>query len=243
MGNITLTGTGVGSSPAIGTDDYGNPSTNNHVTAAHGNITVNADSLDLTSNGSSVNFSTPGTVTFALVTAVDSISVANGGPGSLSLTAALLNNVSAGNITVGSTSDRGLLSIRGYHWNSKVTFLNGFGTIRLNGVTSTAANDGITIATLNGNFINTAGSGALAPGAGGRWLIFSQNAAHDTLGGLHNDFTVYNCTYGSSCNIPSTGNGLIYSQPQGLSLNLLNESSLLMPYEKADDDSSDSSRI
>jgi filamentous hemagglutinin family protein len=62
-----------------------------------------------------------------------------------------------------------------------------------------------------GAFTNNGGSSALTSGgtAGSNWLIYSQNPANDTIGGLPVAFKQYNATYGVTT--PHAGNGLLYS--------------------------------
>jgi hypothetical protein len=97
-------------------------------------------------------------------------------------------------------------------WYSNLTLLNGTGNITLTGVTSTEPGASITIADTGGDFINQAGAGALAPGAGGRFLVYTQGPSFDTLDGLGYNFQQFGCTYGGNClGLPATGNGLVYS--------------------------------
>jgi hypothetical protein len=76
----------------------------------------------------------------------------------------------------------------------------------------TQAFESITFATLTGNFINTAGAGALVPGTNGRFLIYTSDPSKVTLDGLTTDFQQFGCTYGDTCSgLPPTGNGLVFS--------------------------------
>jgi trimeric autotransporter adhesin len=63
-----------------------------------------------------------------------------------------------------------------------------------------------------GAFTNSAslGAGAITTGAGGHWLIWSQNPANDTLGGLAFDYKQYNATFGTTTPL-GTGNGILYT--------------------------------
>jgi len=63
-----------------------------------------------------------------------------------------------------------------------------------------------------GAFTNSAslGAGAITTGASGHWLIWSQNPANDTLGGLAFDFKQYNATFGTTTPL-GTGNGILYT--------------------------------
>ena len=76
----------------------------------------------------------------------------------------------------------------------------------------TASGSGTAITLVAGrNFINNEGSNALSTPSG-RWLVYSAFPADDTIGSLNSTFTLSSCIYGGSCpSIPSTGNGLLYS--------------------------------
>ena len=65
--------------------------------------------------------------------------------------------------------------------------------------------------TLRSNRFASAANNSLTTN-GGRWLLYSQNPATDTLGGLSTDFRRFSCSYGGSCpSFPASGNGLLYS--------------------------------
>ena len=46
--------------------------------------------------------------------------------------------------------------------------------------------------------------------AGGRWLIFSNDPAKNTLGGLAFDFDQFNTSFASEGAVQKSGNGLVY---------------------------------
>jgi hypothetical protein len=75
--------------------------------------------------------------------------------------------------------------------------LNTAGTV----LTGSGAGDAIQLvaAGASSRFVNNAGAGALnASHAGGRFLVWSQNPANDTRGGLAYAFKQYNATYGAT---------------------------------------------
>ena len=84
------------------------------------------------------------------------------------------------------------------------------------GGTVTATGPGTAIELVVGSgagngFVNPIGSGALNLTGGGRWLVYSNDPANDSKGGLVYDFKQYNATYGVTLPAQATGNGFIYS--------------------------------
>ena len=210
----------------------GNGITLNSVTA-NGNIQLTADSLSLTANPTSIT--TAGNVSFAPYSASTTIGVA-GGAGALQISTSLLNDITAGSITIGGSGASGVLTASSYSWAEPVTLLDGAGGINVNGiqtmgsnsflaqtmgagditlgasggVTTSARNTAITLAS-GRNFINDAGSGALSASSG-RSLIYTMAPGDVVAGGLSEEFIRFSCSYGASCpGLPFTGNGLIYS--------------------------------
>lgn len=87
-------------------------------------------------------------------------------------------------------------------------------TIPAGKVVTASATGGTPLTLVAGrNFINDAGSGALAltGGGGARWLAYSTNPANDTVGGLSNAFRRFTCIFGGACPALGSGNGLLYS--------------------------------
>jgi hypothetical protein len=81
------------------------------------------------------------------------------------------------------------------------------GDLALNGaIHASGGSDSIVLASAH-DFYNTGGT--LDPGTG-RWLVYSNDPAANLLGGLTSDFKHYNCKYATGCQIPTTGNGLLY---------------------------------
>ncbi len=233
-GNIMLTATGGGDSD-IGDLYYfggapGNVSTIGNA-AGTGTITFNADTL---LNPLDIQVQTAGQVVFQPRTASTTVGVA-GGAGTLQLTSGLLNNITAGGISIGNTADSGAMNVGAYAWNAPVSLLSGRGSIDIGGaqamggnsfladtvagnitldsvasIASTATGNAITLADSGGHFLNAAGSDALWASKG-RWLVYSTTPAGDVLGGLNGTFLRFSCSYGGSCpRVPSTGNGLLY---------------------------------
>lgn len=74
------------------------------------------------------------------------------------------------------------------------------------------------------NFINGADASAFDLTGGGRWLVYSHDAASDAWDGLSSDFHRYSCSYGGSCpGFPGTGNGALYSYRSLLAVNPLGQ--------------------
>ncbi|MHB1881021.1 MAG: YDG domain-containing protein, partial [Acidithiobacillus sp.] len=74
---------------------------------------------------------------------------------------------------------------------------------------------GVTLGT-GASFINNSGANAVAS-ASGRWLVYSQNPAQDTTGGLTPNFIQINAPY-QTAPIPTTGNGFLYNQAASLNV-------------------------
>lgn len=81
------------------------------------------------------------------------------------------------------------------------------GVLTLSGNIQTSGNNNITL--VGTKFINTAGGSALTPGSG-RYLIWADNPANDTRGGLSYNFKQYNATFGSTT-VQGSGNGFLYT--------------------------------
>ncbi len=78
-------------------------------------------------------------------------------------------------------------------------------------VTGSSGVDAVVLAT-GGVFDNLAGSGGIVANGGGRWLVWSQNPANDTVGSLPFGFKQYGATLGVTTPEPqSFGNGLLYT--------------------------------
>jgi filamentous hemagglutinin family protein len=58
------------------------------------------------------------------------------------------------------------------------------------------------------NFINNAGASAITASGGGRWLVYSGSPLNDSRGAPPYDFKQYNVGYGGS--VPGSGNGFVY---------------------------------
>ncbi len=211
-GKITLTGAASSDTADIEANSSGDSSVINNLI---GNSTIKlvADSVDLPF----LAISTPGSVIFEPRTASTNINVAQGAnlvtnsTSGLAITNSILNNITAGNIIIGSDNSTGTMNVGSHFWNSNVTFLNGDGSINLNGSTSTASGDSILVST-QGKFKNTAGTAALAPGSGGHFTLYTPGPASTTLDSLIYDqllvcFTKGNCSFLHKVN----ENSLIYT--------------------------------
>lgn len=243
-GAITITGT-AGGNNNVADNNFGIRFSNVTNTigggGATGAINLLADTMSLSNN---LGVSTTGVVTIRPITNSTSIGVA-GAAGTLQVTSAILDSISAGSIVVGGNAVTGALTANAYSWNAPAALLTGSGNIAINGVqtmgnrsflantssgditigasggvSSTATGDAITLAASGGDFINNGGAAALSA-TNGRWLVYSTAPANNTLNGLTGDFLRYSCTYGGACpSFPATGNGLLYSSSPVLVLTI-----------------------
>jgi hypothetical protein len=92
---------------------------------------------------------------------------------------------------------------------------------------STAPNFDIHLAAQGGSFINNAGAGAVAPGANGRFLIYSDAPSSSTKGGLVGN-PIYNRSFAANTpeTITQTGNRFLYTLAPNLTLTANNASRL-----------------
>ncbi|WP_379955023.1 filamentous hemagglutinin N-terminal domain-containing protein, partial [Emcibacter nanhaiensis] len=84
----------------------------------------------------------------------------------------------------------------------------GSGVVLDSNTSLTAAGTGTAIDIYGDSFTNNAGAAVLSA-ANGRWLVWSDDPAGDTRGGLSYDFKQYNAVHGSST-VLGSGNGFLY---------------------------------
>jgi filamentous hemagglutinin family protein len=138
-----------------------------------------------------------------------------------------LFSVSGGNLTLGSGANFAVISSVATNIDQSIT---GTGTVLVQSSGDLTINSGKTISAsgigtpltlvAGGKFINNAGANALSTSGGGRWLVYSQNPANDTVGSLSYEFKQYNATYGSTTVAQTTGNGLLYTLAPSLTPSL-----------------------
>ncbi|HEY3936291.1 MAG TPA: MBG domain-containing protein, partial [Bryobacteraceae bacterium] len=161
---------------------------------------ITAAGLNLSGNGS-----------FTLANAGNSIGVlAANLSGSLSL-------ANSGPLTIGASGSSTGISASG------TVLINTAGNLTIaSGSTVTGSGPGdALILTTGGQFLNLEGGDALgASTGGGRWLVYSQNPANDTRGGLAYDFKQYDAVYGSATPAQAAGNGFLYSYAPVLTVGL-----------------------
>jgi filamentous hemagglutinin family protein len=167
--------------------------------------------LSVTAGGAVTGSGVIGGAGYASVTAKGGINLSGGNTAA----SVILNNTDTGSIVYKASRASGL-SV-GAVTNTApsaadITVSNSTGNVSLtSAISASAPNSVITIATA-GNFANGAGSTALTPGAGGKWLVYSTDPTLDTPGGLVNAFKHYNQTFtGVAYAGPGVGNGLLYS--------------------------------
>ena len=199
-GGIVLTDTAAGGIATTAT-------TGTLGTGGAGPIVLTANAVSL---GGAVT-ATGQTVTIVPDNAATTMSLA--GFGTLNLTQAMLNNISAATLVFGSVTNSGTsgavatgdLTVAGaVTVPSTIANLNletgclatcgSSGTITIANGASLVSSSGGTLTLADGNaFINDSGSGALvATGAGARWIVYSQTPVNDTKGGLSYAFKQYN---------------------------------------------------
>lgn len=177
-GNITLTATGGASATDIGNLYAGSPpsviSTIGNA-AGTGTITITANTLI---DPLDIQVQTAGQVIFQPRTASTTIGVA-GGAGTLQITSgvgSVLGDVTAGSITIGSTSDTGLLTADAYTWGENAKLVSGSGGITIAG-TQTMGSHNLTLET-----DGTLSIGANLASSGSGTLTIEPATASDTIG-------------------------------------------------------------
>jgi filamentous hemagglutinin family protein len=250
-GAVTLTGVGgtnsstASNSANAGIYAFGSASAIGS-SSERGAIGLTANTLDL---GSNLAIQTTDTATFKPYTASTTVGVA-GASGTLQVTSAILNNVTAGTVVIGSASDTGAMIANAYTWGNNAQLLNGTGSIEIDGaqtmashqfvanaasgniligsggkVTSSASGDAIVLAASNGTFTNNRGSDALSVTGGGRWLVYLKNSSttSNKFNGLNSDNTaIWGTSYPTSVSL--TGNRYVFVQGQTLTITTTNDS-------------------
>ena len=241
-GSITLTGisgngVGIAASGPADSSMIGDKGSRSHITFI----------TDTTNIGNQVDVTTRGTVTFKPYTTTTSIGIA-GAAGTLQLASSFLDNVTARDIIVGSTSDTGGITANTYDWDPPVSspdvsFLNS-GDIAINGlqtmgtgkffaqstngnitlgtdgaITSTATGTPIVLDASNGNFINNNSSADALSTPNGRWLVYSLAPETDVFGNLNIDFEQFNAPY-ATAPAQSTGNGMLFNSSLTINISL-----------------------
>ncbi len=209
----------VSSAAGITVDNaFGNAQDKFKLITTGGNIAINgaltASELTLSTAGTSTQtagitatgLELLGTGTHTLNNAGNAVTTLAGNTGDVAY-------AQAGALTVGTVNTAGLTGtgkvlVRTTGAASDLTLANS--------VTSgSAANDSLVLAA-GRNFVNNAGAGALNPGAGGRFLVYSTDPAASTLGGMASTGNAFGRSY--AANAPSdasmtslTGNRFVYS--------------------------------
>ncbi len=202
-GDLTLTGGSVAKGgSAIGANVVGGQPTSITITVGR-DLTLNPGSVA----GSGSRIGSP-----SISPAGGDISITAGG-------AIALNGNTAGDTvirTVGNVSlNANLLSINNLVSGATI-YANGLSGVAIGGAGQLMASgmgDSIKVVTGSGNFTNRAGPTALSVAAGGRWLVFSNDPANDTLGGLTFDFQQYGTTFANASAVQGSGNGVVYKVP------------------------------
>jgi filamentous hemagglutinin family protein len=143
-----------------------------------------------------------------------------------------LFSISGGNLTLGSGANFAVISSVATNIDQSIigtgsVLVQSSGNLTINSsktISATGAGTPLTLVT-GGKFINNAGVNALSTSGGGRWLVYSQNPANDTVGSLSYGFKQYNATYGSTTVAQTTGNGLLYTLAPTLTPSLIGTTS------------------
>lgn len=143
-----------------------------------------------------------------------------------------LFSLTAGNLTLGSGVNFAVISSVATNIDQSIAgtgtvLVQSSGSLTINASKTISATGTGTPLTLvaGGAFSNNAGVNALSVSGGGRWLVYSQNPANDTVGSLSYGFKQYNATYGSTTVAQSTGNGLFYTLAPTLTPSLIGSTS------------------
>jgi filamentous hemagglutinin family protein len=159
--------------------------------------TVDTLAASITGSGSTLAFNdTANNLTIGTVGAVSGVTTNNG--------AVTLTTTTSGGITLAEPVNAG----------TAAATIAASGDLAIGAGGAVTAGAGATLATL-GNFSNAAGAGAIAVGAGSRWLVYSTSPALDTDDGLTAAFIQYAATYDigalTGTAPAAAGNGLLYS--------------------------------
>lgn len=180
-----------------------------------GDLTINASGINLRS-GSTLSGNADGSSTLTLREYGDNAAMELGGTSigsTWQMTATEASTIQDGfsAITIGNSTQTGDIDISGAFSVDDALTLYTLGAVNI-GDTLSAYESGNSLVIVANTVTNTAGAGALDPGAG-RWLIYSTDPALNTLDGLAGDFKRYNKTYAGYTpdSVVETGNGLFYS--------------------------------
>lgn len=116
--------------------------------------------------------------------------------------------VASGDFSLSNAGRTGTLTISGAVSASNVSIVAG-GALTIGAAGSVTAGTNATLVSA-GAFTNSGGASAIAA-TSGRWLVWSQDPANDSRGGLVYGFKQYNATYGVTTPADSTHNGFLYT--------------------------------
>jgi fibronectin-binding autotransporter adhesin len=230
----------LGAPTTLATTANGNITANGSVAANGNALTLNAGAGNVTMQNAANDFATVAIVSATNVALRDAnaidlgasaiganLALTAGGAvtdsGALTVAGATALNAGTNDITLDNANDfRGNVAVQSggnvrlNDINDLTLDLSGFstltatagGTLTLAGrLTASGAGDAIVLS--GGRFVNNAGATALSA-PNGRWLVWSQDPANDTRGGLAYDFKQYNAIYGTTA-VLGSGNGFLYS--------------------------------
>ena len=189
-----LTGTGI-----ITIAGQQNAQANDLTYIANSNIAINADLVGT------------GNLAFQGSLITTSIGVSSG-TGTLAISSAEFLRILDGwnSLTFGDISSTAIMQLGTNVWKDNVTVITR-GNVSLTGIQSSDPGVNMTFVTLAGSFINSTGSATpIAPGAGGRYLVYSVSPGTDSVGPMILPTQIFTQSFFGHTPDP-TGNFIIYS--------------------------------
>ncbi len=183
-----------------------------------GALSMGSNNLSLITNSNLAlngNLSGTGNLVLSTASGATTMGIGTGQTGVFALDNAELARIQDGwgRVTIGGTGVAGNMNIGAYTWLNPMSFLT-LGDVVLNGdqVSTELSGNTLVFATLNGSFVNNAGSDAINAG-GGRYLVYSVDENNDTLGGIIRPGIITNKTYGGygPDSVVESGSQHIYS--------------------------------
>jgi len=161
------------------------------------NVTVDAGT-------GSATFTGPVTLASLDIAAASGATLDNGG----NAIGAIAGNLGHGGLSLDNTTGITVgVGTKGISSGGAVTIHAHSGDVTLEHGISVSGNGTIVLDAAGGNFVNHAGTAALA--TGGHWQVYSTDPSKDERGGLTPDFKQYNARFGDL--LASGGNGFVYS--------------------------------
>lgn len=218
-GGITVTGSAISGSGTMSFNAGTSTFTNNSQVITNGAVNITADQLALNADivGTGQLTITPFTTSLAIETGLTPTAVKFGAGGLFNTT--LVASNTGRTLKIGGTTHTGDISVIGaYNPGAQTLELVTGGDVRVNagGVTSGD------IVLAGKNFLNPFGAAALTATTG-RWLVYSNDPALDTFGGLNsNQLALWGRSYTANppASITETGNRYLFTKVPQLTANV-----------------------